>query len=319
MGLLGGTGNSWAAAKSAIAVTQALSVVGLLNWTVRTVAQTETAFTSFQRVVEALDAIEVEAPRALPEDSEIPSAWPKSGRVVVRNVSLRYADDLPLVLQGLDLEMRPGERIGVVGRTGSGKSTLLRALLRTVEVEEGIVEIDGLDIRNLGLARLRSAVTAIPQDNFLVTGTVRQNVDPRGEHGDEQVRQALEAATLGDWALERHMQANGGDVSPGEKQLLGVARAILRGSKVVALDEVTSRVDEATDRQVQLALRQLPAGTTLLVVSHRLATLQDYDTVVVMEAGRVVETGDPRELSKEPTSRFAEMLLAEQTGELVDI
>jgi len=319
LGLLGGAGSSsWAAAKSAIAVTQALSVVGLLNWTVRTVAQTETAFTSFQRVVDVLDATEVEAPKMLPSDSEIPSVWPSNGRVVFHNVSLRYSSDLPLVLQGVDLELRPGERVGVIGRTGSGKSTLLRALLRTVEVSEGTVEVDGLDIRSLGLARLRSAVTAIPQDNFLVTGSVRQNVDPRGEHTDDEVRRALESASLGKWLLERHMQASGGDVSPGEKQLLGVARAILRGSKVVALDEVTSRVDEATDRQVQLALQRLPTGTTLLVVSHRIKTLQDYDTVVVMEAGRVVEMGDPRDLSSDPKSRFAAMLAAEQTGELLD-
>lgn len=154
----------------------------------------------------------------------------------------------------------------------------------------------------------------IPQDNFLVTGSVRSNVDPCGSYSDDDVRSALSAASLGHWPLERYIEAGGTDVSPGERQLLGVARAVLRRSRIVALDEVTSRVDQATDRAVQGALRTLPAGTTLLVVSHRLQSLEDYDVVVVMEEGRVVEVGRPAELRRQPDSRFMALLAAENGG-----
>ena len=330
----GANAGAWAAARAAIAVTQALSVCGLLNWTVRTIAQTETSFTSFQRISDSLSATELEASRELPADAELPSAWPVSGSISFEDVSFSYRKHLPPVLRGLSLDLAAGKRIGVVGRTGSGKSTLLRLLLRTVEVSEGSVKVDGVDLRQVGLARLRcepqvflgirhdsknlrlrSSVTAIPQDNFLVTGTVRENVDPRGSYSDEEVRHALQAASLGNWDLERRVSASGG-ISPGEKQLIGVARAVLRKSRIVALDEVTSRVDKGTDEKVQSALKRLPEGTTLLVVSHRLATLQDYDTVVVLGDGHVVEIGNPKDLESNPESQFASMLAAEQSGEI---
>lgn len=311
----GANAGAWAAARAAIAVTQALSVCGLLNWTVRTIAQTETSFTSFQRISDSLSATELEASRELPADAELPSAWPVSGSISFEDVSFSYRKHLPPVLRGLSLDLAAGKRIGVVGRTGSGKSTLLRLLLRTVEVSEGSVKVDGVDLRQVGLARLRSSVTAIPQDNFLVTGTVRENVDPRGSYSDEEVQHALQAASLGNWDLERRVSASGG-ISPGEKQLIGVARAVLRKSRIVALDEVTSRVDKGTDEKVQSALKRLPEGTTLLVVSHRLATLKDYDTVVVLGDGHVVEIGNPKDLESNPESQFASMLAAERSGEI---
>eukprot|EP00435_Cladocopium_sp_Y103_P048380 s854_g14.t1 len=248
---------AWSEARSAIAVTQALSVCGLLNWTVRTIAQTETSFTSWQRVEDALDSTEVEGAK----DQHLPTSWPLSGTINFQDISFRYRENLPLVLRKLCLKLTPGQRVGVVGRTGSGKSTLLRILLRTVEPTQGSVTIDGVDISKVGLARLRSSVTAIPQD---------------GSYSDEE------------------------DISPGEKQLIGVARAVLRKSRIVALDEVTSRVDKATDEKVQAALKRLPEGTTLLVVSHRLATLQDYDLVVVLGDGEVLEVGTPSALEADP-------------------
>jgi len=312
-----GAASAWTAARAAIAVTQALSVTGLLNWTVRTVAQAETSFGSFQRVAFTIDETEKEAARTLPSDVGLGSEWPHQGGISFRDVSLRYRDDLPLVLRGISLDIAPGERVGIVGRTGSGKSTLLRVLLRTAELADGhgCIRIDGTDIRHIGLGQLRNSLSIIPQDNFIVTGTVRANVDPRGEHGDEDVLRALEAASLGHWRLDQKIAASGVGVSPGERQLLGVARAVLRRSRIVALDEVTSRVDEATDRKVQAALRKLPSGTTLLVVSHRLSTLlEGYDTVVVMDNGRVVEVGDPQVLQSQEGSRFAELLEAELLG-----
>ncbi|CAK0899822.1 unnamed protein product, partial [Prorocentrum cordatum] len=230
-------------------------------------------------------------------------------------VSMRYRDDLPLALKGVSLQVLPGHRVAIVGGTGSGKSTLLRVLLRTVEIGSGTgsVFVDGEDIRNIGLEKLRTAVTAIPQENFLLTGTVRANADPSGARGDDEIRGALRAASLGHWELDQELSPSGG-ISPGERQLLGVARALLRRSRVVALDEVTSRVDEATDRRVQEALRALPTGTTLLVISHRLATLDGYDAVVVMEDGRVAEVGGPEALRADPGSRFSRLLAAELSG-----
>lgn len=154
----------------------------------------------------------------------------------------------------------------------------------------------------------------ILQDNFLVSGSIRENVDPRGSYSDEEVRHALEAASLSNWEPNRHINA-ARDISPGEKQLIGVARAVLRKSRIVALDEVTSRVDKATDEKVQAALKRLPEGTTLLVVSHRLTTLHDYDLVVVLGDGQVIEFGKPSVLEADPSSNFASMLAAERGGE----
>jgi len=305
--------SSWGAAKAAVSVTQALAVTGLLNWTVRTVADTETSFSSYQRVVFTTDETELEAPRCLPADEELSESWPASGQVELDNVSLRYRDDLPLVLNNVSFKVEPGQRVGIVGRTGSGKSTVLRVLLRTVELDggTGTVNVDGIDIQSIGLRRLRRGVTVIPQDNFLLTGTVRQNVDPEGTYTDEEVRSALQAASLGQWDLDRKISAAKGNTSPGERQLLGVARAVIRGSHVMAFDEVTSRVDEATDRKVQEALRKLPEGTTLLVVSHRISTLEDYDLVIVMDKGNVAEVGHPQKLRENPDSIFAQLLDAE--------
>jgi len=304
----------WASARAAVAVTQTLGVVGLLNWTVRTMADTETSFSSFQRVAFTIDATEAEAPRQRSGDRTLAAdGWPTSGRISLRDVSLRYRDDLPLILKDVDLEITPGQRVGIVGRTGSGKSTVLRVLLRTVELQEGegTIRVDGVDIRDVGLKCLRSAVTVIPQDNFITSGSVRENVDPEGVYSDDDVREALQEASLSHWPLERHISAGRGGISPGERQLLGVARAVLRNTRVMALDEVTSRVDEATDQKVQAALKRLPASTTVLVVSHRIQTLLDYDVVVVMEAGRLVEHGPPRELCEKPSSHFARLLAAE--------
>ena len=161
----GANAGAWSAARAAIAVTQALSVCGLLNWTVRTIAQTETSFTSFQRISDSVDSTDLEASRQLPSDLKLPSAWPVKGSVSFDNVSFRYREHLPFVLHGLSLDLVPGERIGVVGRTGSGKSTLLRLLLRTVEASEGSVTVDGVDLREVGLARLRPR--SIPSSSAL--------------------------------------------------------------------------------------------------------------------------------------------------------
>jgi len=197
----------WATARAAVSLTQALSVVGLLNWTVRTITDTETSFNSFQRVMYTTDATESEAARELPGDSELGKHWPEHGQLTFSGVHLRYREDLPSVLNGVDLTLQPGHKVAVVGRTGSGKSTLLRILLRIVEMNAGCVSIDGVDIRNVGLSQLRSAVTVIPQENFLLTGSVRRNVDPQGRYSDEQVSVALQAASLGHWPLDQHISA----------------------------------------------------------------------------------------------------------------
>eukprot|EP00929_Paragymnodinium_shiwhaense_P035875 TRINITY_DN19311_c0_g1_i2.p1 TRINITY_DN19311_c0_g1~~TRINITY_DN19311_c0_g1_i2.p1 ORF type:complete len:1428 (+),score=293.59 TRINITY_DN19311_c0_g1_i2:79-4284(+) len=306
----------WATARAAVAVTQTLSVVGLLNWTVRTMADTETSFSSFQRVVYTSDTTTAEAPRKLGGDSGLPAAWPSKGDIKFKDVSVRYRDDLPLVLRDVNLDLRAGQRVALVGQTGCGKSTILRVLLRLVELSDtrGRIEIDGVDIKSVGLDRLRSSMTVIPQDNFLMTGTVRQNIDPQGVHSDDEIRRALDAASLDQWPLDRKIKASSGGISPGERQLVGVARALLRGSRIIALDEVTSRVDEATDREVQAALRKLPGDTTLLVVSHRLQTLRDYDVIVVLDEGRVAEIGGPSVLAGQPDSAFARLLAAESSG-----
>ncbi|KAJ2783212.1 Multidrug resistance-associated protein 6 [Coemansia javaensis] len=218
------------------------------------------------------------------------------GAIVFAGCSMRYAAGQPLALDGVSLHIRAGERIGIVGRTGSGKSSLVNALLRIVELESGSVAVDGVDVARVGVHDLRRQIGVVPQAGALFEGTLRSNFDPLGEHSDADVEAAARSAGLGGLGLDKRVEHRGSNLSAGEQQLVAVCRVLLRRCRIVVLDEATSQLDDATAQRVAALVRARTAGCTVLVVAHRLGAVRDCDRIVVMDGGRVAESGTPAAL-----------------------
>ncbi|KAF7118679.1 hypothetical protein CNMCM5793_008218 [Aspergillus hiratsukae] len=280
------------------------------------------------------------------DGQDAPAAWPSKGRLEVANLSVGYAPDHPLVLRGVSFEVGPNERIGIVGRTGAGKSSLALALFRFLEAREGRILIDGVDISQIKLHHLRRRMVIIPQDPTLFAGTIRSNLDPFQEHDDSDLLAALdrvqwlardgsrpstekEAAkepacpsspdilqekTHGS-PLDTRVAEGGSNLSQGQRQLLCLARAMLCAPKILVLDEATSAVDTATDKVIQRSIRSAfgQGSTTMLVVAHRISTVADFDRILVLDAGRVVEFAPPRVLMQLKNGIFRRMV--EEDGE----
>ncbi|CAN8003963.1 unnamed protein product [Ixodes hexagonus] len=238
--------------------------------------------------------------------------WPGSGAVSFKSYSTRYRDGLDLALRDINLDIRPGENLGIVGRTGAGKSTITLSLFRIIEAAAGKIVVDDVDIAALGLHDLRSRITIIPQDPVLFHGTLRFNLDPAGQHDTEELWSALDRSHLGDvfregGGLDFEVAEGGLNLSVGQRQLVCLARALLRKTKILVLDEATASVDMKTDLLVQETLRDLMTGCTILTIAHRLHTVVTSDRVAVMDQGRVVEVGTPAELLADTTSLFYAM------------
>ncbi|CAL1696193.1 unnamed protein product [Somion occarium] len=271
-------------------------------WWIRLINDFEIAGNSLERIQQYID-IEQE-PK--PTKSGVPPAyWPASGNLNVEALSARYSLTGPKVLHDISFQVNSGERVGVVGRTGSGKSSLTLSLLRCI-FTEGKVYYDGLATDTLNLDALRSNITIIPQVPELLSGTLRQNLDPFSEHDDATLNDALRAAGLfslqseddeGRITLDSPISSGGGNLSVGQRQILALARAIVRRSKLLILDEATSAIDYETDTVIQTSLRkELDKDVTLLTIAHRLQTIMDADKIMVLDAGKIVEFGKPSEL-----------------------
>ncbi|NXV78507.1 MRP6 protein, partial [Atlantisia rogersi] len=281
-------------------VSCALQVTGVLNWMVRSWTDLENSSLSVERLRE-YQSTPKEAPWAVnhaPRDG----AWLTEGRIEFRNYSLRYRPGLGLALQHVTLTIQGQEKIGVTGRTGAGKSTLAVGLLRLVEAAEGAILIDGLDIAHLGLHDLRSNITVVPQDPVLFAGSLRMNLDPSNRCSDGDIWAALELTHLKDFVadlpdqLEYQCSDRGESLSAGQKQLLCLARALLRKTRVLVLDEATAAVDVETDLQIQSTLRTQFKDSTVLTIAHRINTVLDCDRILVLENGRVAEFDTPEHL-----------------------
>lgn len=266
-----------------------LSIMGSFQFAVRQMAEVENNMNSAERVHYYGTQLEEEAPEHV---GDVPPAWPHRGEIVFENVQLRYRAGLPLVLQDVSMHVQGGERVGVVGRTGAGKSSIMQALFRLVELSGGHISIDGVDISKIGLHALRSRLSIIPQDPALFKGTIRTNLDPFQEHSEAALWAALQQADLGGVSLDTAVEEEGLNFSLGQRQLVALARALVRGSKVIVCDEATSSVDFATDQKVQRTLESL-TGRTLLCIAHRLKTIIGYDRICVMDQGTVVEWDTP--------------------------
>lgn len=234
--------------------------------------------------------------------------------LIFENVALRYQPKLPLALDSISFEVAAAERFAVVGRTGSGKSTLAVALFRLSPVEGGSIRLNGVDLASLPLDVARKSIGIITQDPVIFSGNVQYNLDPFGEFDKADCAEALLQAQLAETVeLETQIEQAGANLSIGERQLLCLARALLRKPQLLVCDEATSSVDAATDAQVQSCLRKAAgAGTALLTIAHRLATVADYDKVMVLQAGKLLELGSPAALLEDSASAFS--LLVDSLG-----
>lgn len=245
-------------------------------------------------------------------DTQLEGSWPSEGRIEFDGLHLRYREGLETVLRGLTFTVEAGQRVGIVGRTGSGKSTVLVALFRLAEACGGEIRIDGVNIATVGLMLLRTRISIIPQDPVLFSGTLLYNLDPSRQHSVEELWSVLDSVSLKEFVesrdgkLEMTLEPNGENLSVGQRQLLCLARAILRKSKVLVLDEATASVDKKTDAMIQQTLSRME-GVTVIAIAHRLDTIIDYDRVVVLDKGMVAEYDNPRILAHTKNSIFAKM------------
>ncbi|KAL4067103.1 P-loop containing nucleoside triphosphate hydrolase protein [Scleroderma yunnanense] len=291
----------------------ALNTTGSLNWLVRSASEVEQNVVSVERVVHYAKELPSEAPHELP-DKKPSHDWPTAGQVEFRGYSARYRPELDFVLKDISLTINPRENIGICGRTGAGKSSLLLALFRIIEPHSGTILIDGVDITQIGLHDLRSSISIVPQSPDLFEGTLRENIDPVGEHQDADIWAALEHAHLKSYieslpgGLDSPVQEAGSSLSAGQRQLLCFARALLRKSKVLVLDEATSAVDLDTDREIQEIIRgPIFKDVTILTIAHRLHTIVDYDRVLVLDQGHIAEFDSPTTLLADKSSKFYSM------------
>ncbi|XP_077285786.1 multidrug-Resistance like Protein 1 isoform X3 [Arctopsyche grandis] len=291
-----------------LSVSYALQITQTLNWLVRMTSEVETNIVAVERIKEYGETAQ-EAPWEISETA--PKAdWPLEGQVTIEKLVMRYRSTTEPVLHGVSCEVKSGEKIGIVGRTGAGKSTLTLALFRIVEPHSGRILIDGIDISKLGLHALRSRLTIIPQDPVLFSGSLRTNLDPFDIYSDDAVWRALEHAHLkafvkGLAAGLNHTISEGGEnLSVGQRQLVCLARALLRKTRLLILDEATAAVDLETDDLIQRTIRTEFASCTVLTIAHRLNTIMDSNRVLVLDKGNLAEFDSPEKLLENKKSIF---------------
>ncbi|XP_066291268.1 multidrug resistance-associated protein 1-like isoform X4 [Branchiostoma lanceolatum] len=283
-----------------LSITYALQITQTLNWMVRMTSELETNIVAVERIKEYAET-ETEADWVV-DDNRPPDNWPSEGKVNFNSYQTRYREGLDLVIKGIDVTIKGGEKVGIVGRTGAGKSSLTLAIFRIIEAAGGDIEIDGVNISKIGLHDLRGRITIIPQDPVLFSGTLRMNLDPFDSRTDQDIWVALELSHLKDFVmglgaqLEHEVSEGGENLSVGQRQLVCLARALLRKSKILVLDEATAAVDLETDDLIQSTIRTQFADCTVLTIAHRLNTIMDSTRVLVLDAGRIAEFDSPQDL-----------------------
>ncbi|KAI9023065.1 multi drug resistance-associated protein MRP [Phycomyces nitens] len=297
-----------------LSVSYAMSITQALNWVIRSFCEIETNIVSVERIKEYIE---------LPTEKydavrNVNPLWPEKGAIEFNDYSTRYRPGLDLALKDISFKVTPREKIGIVGRTGAGKSSLSLSLFRIVEAVNGNIVIDGVDIATLRLFDLRSRLTIIPQDPVLFAGTVRENLDPFGVSDDAQLWKALQNAHLHEYVSKMDGKLNavvleGGDnFSVGQRQLICLARALLRHTTVLILDEATAAIDVETDSIIQETIRSQFADCTILTIAHRINTVLDSDRILVLDKGQIAEFDSPTDLLRNRSSIFFSM--AKQAG-----
>jgi len=298
--------------KVGLTLSYALNITGQLNMLVRMTSEIETNMVSAERIMEYQNTPQ-EAPYAI-EGSSVAKSWPQYGVVKFDHYKTRYREGLDLVLKDIDFESMSGEKIGIVGRTGAGKSSLTLALFRIIESAGGSIYIDGENIAFMGLGTLRSRLTIIPQDPFLFSASMRVNLDPFEIYSDKQMWEALELAHLKSFiaslpgGLNFEVNEGGENLSVGQRQLVCLARAVLRKTKVLVLDEATAAVDLETDELIQRTIREQFADCTVITIAHRLNTILDSSRVIVLDQGKIKEFDTPANLMNNRGTQFYSMV-----------
>ncbi|KAL4565466.1 hypothetical protein LXL04_029562 [Taraxacum kok-saghyz] len=295
-----------------MALSYGLSLNVFVVFSVQYQCQLSNLIVSVERLEQYMH-IASEAPEVI-EDNRPSRNWPTTGRVDIQNLKIRYQPNSPLVLQGINCVFEGGHKIGIVGRTGSGKTTLISALFRLVEPTEGRIIIDEIDITTIGLHDLRSNFGIIPQEPTLFGGSIRYNLDPLGEHSDQELWKVLEKCQLRDAiqdkkeGLDSLVVQDGSNWSLGQRQLFCLGRALLKRRKILVLDEATASIDNATDTIIQKTIREEFHDCTVITVAHRIPTVIDCSMVLVMKDGKVMEYEKPTKLMNEPDSLFAQLV-----------
>ena len=317
---------SISAAATGVLINYIIQLTTSLRMLLLQTTELENYMNSTERVNNYATELEQESAYDVP-DTDPGSNWPnEKPSISFENVSMRYRKNLPLILKNLTFEIKAGEKIGICGKTGCGKSSTVSTLFRITEIEEGTIKIGGVDISKLGLYNLRKKISIIPQESVLFKTDIRKNLDPFGDYSDDQLWEALvnsgaieeseldevkkqkfpeEQETAHKFHLDRQVEEDGKNFSLGERQLLGLSRAVVRNSKVLVLDEATSSVDYETDAKIQRKIKEnFGKNTTILTIAHRLKTIIDYDRVLVLDAGEIKEFDAPYKLFSNPDSVF---------------
>ncbi|KAJ3116709.1 hypothetical protein HDU96_008948 [Phlyctochytrium bullatum] len=317
---LSGAASTTSASLIALAITLSIGLKDRMASLIMVLTMLETEMVSVERVIQYANHLPKEAERRQPNDPA-PAVWPGAGQIEVKNLEVRYNTEDDPVLKNLNLSIRPGEKVGIVGRTGSGKSTFLTALFRIVEPTSGTIYIDGEDITKLGLWTLRERLQIIPQEPVLLTGTIRSNVDPRNRFEDAKVWDALEMVGLKEYVsskdqkLDHVVEEGGANLSVGQRQLLILARALCVRPKILVMDEASSAVDAAADSLIQSSIKKHFSSATVLSIAHRLNTIADFDRVVVLDDGDLAEFDTPAQLLRKPRDIGYFRRLVDATGE----
>ncbi|KAK9376594.1 uncharacterized protein V1513DRAFT_483259 [Lipomyces chichibuensis] len=322
-----------------LVLTYAITFSENMLYLVMLYAVTEMDMNSVERINEYLQ-LDQEAPEII-ESCQPPVGWPSKGAITVHDLSLRYTPELPTVIHNVSFDVKPGSKVGVVGRTGAGKSTIVSAFFRFLEPVTGSIVIDDVDISKIGLHDLRVALTIIPQDPTLFSGTIRSNLDPFNRYTDSAILGALRRVHLIDnegfrygssentlasssddndnpvnvfYNLESPITEGGTNLSQGQRQLMCLARSLLKSPRVIILDEATASIDYNTDTLLQKTIREEFNDTTILTIAHRLRSIIDYDVILVMDEGTVKEYDNPHLLLQKKDSIFRAMCAS--SGEL---
>ncbi|XP_057653041.1 uncharacterized protein LOC130891946 [Diorhabda carinulata] len=292
-----------------LAISQCMVLTGMLQYGMKQLAEVINNLTSVERVLQ-YTTLDNEGPFDTPKEKKPKGTWPRRGNIEFNNLYLKYVENEPPVLKNLNMIFKPGEKIGIVGRTGAGKSSLISALFRLAPLE-GSILIDRVEIQNLGLTDLRKKISIIPQEPVLFSETLRYNLDPFGEFDDDKIWDALELVELKESvdSLDFMVAEGGANFSLGQRQLICLARAILKDNKILILDEATANVDQRTDSLIQATIRKAFKDCTVLTIAHRLNTIMDSDKVLVMSFGNMVEFDHPHNLLQIEDGYFHKLVM----------
>jgi ABC-type multidrug transport system fused ATPase/permease subunit len=293
----------------------ASSMTSTMNWAIRCVSIVESNLTSFERIERYAHTPSERLTGELP-----PPTWPHAGEMKISSLTVQYRPELSPALKDIDCTIPSGSRVGIVGRSGSGKSTLILAIMRLLEPTSGHVEVDGINLSNVALARVRNALAVVPQEPILFSGALRESLDPFNEYSDDDVIAALRRVHLGSFfdslpnGLQTTVREGGFNFSSGQRQLICLARALLRKSKIIVLDEATAAIDVETDFAIQQTIREELKSSTLLVIAHRLGTVLDSDLILVLQDGFRKEFDTPKNLLQKSGSILGILLREMQAG-----